>query len=160
MAAHPEIRPQTIRIETATSAHCHVFEALHQLSFDKPWTAVEFEQIMNQPGTCAFVAVTAQITPLGFIVVRSVVDEAEILTLCVDPQHRGCKIATRMVGSAITSCKTRGINRIFLEVAEDNHTAIRLYQRCGFTAVGERPAYYRKRGLAPVKAIIMACSYG
>ena len=42
--------------------------------------------------------------------------------------------------------KSSGVSVLFLEVAEDNAAAKALYDRCGFTPIGKRPAYYRREG--------------
>ncbi len=147
-----------LTFETAQNAHVMVLAALHQTSFDKPWTAREFDQMLNHPDTIGLIALNRLDTPMGFILVRSIVDEAEILTLCVDPQYRARKIATRILNSVITMYKSQEIKRIFLEVAEDNPAAIGVYHRCGFEKAGQRPGYYRKPGEAAKNAIVMVNS--
>jgi len=158
MTEHSKTFPEDVHFEKISDAHCHVLEALHRTSFEKPWAAAEFTQLLNHPGTGGLIAFNAQLTPLGFILVRSAGDEVEILTLCVDPQHRGQKIATRILNSLIADCKSRGRPRIILEVGQNNQPALGLYEGCGFDRVGERPRYYRKQGEMAANAIIMAYS--
>jgi len=158
MTEHSKTTPEDVQIEKISNAHAHVLEALHRTSFETPWAAAEFTQLLNHPGTGGLIALNAQLTPLGFILVRRAGDEMEILTLCVAPQHRGRKIATRMLNALIADCNTPGRPRIFLEVEQTNQSALRLYEACGFDRVGERPGYYRKRGNAAEAAIIMAYS--
>ena len=38
--------------------------------------------------------------------------------------------------------KQRGAQKIFLEVAENNHPARAMYERNGFVQIGVRPKYY------------------
>lgn len=159
MTAHLILPDADIAFEKIGHAHCHVLEALHGTSFENPWTAQEFAQLLTHGGTGGLMSLNAQHIPLGFVLIRSVLDEAEILTFCVEPQHRGRKIARRMLESARTMYKARGINRIFLEVAEDNLPARELYQGCGFTMVGQRPGYYCESGKPAAAAIIMTCSW-
>jgi len=158
MTEHSKTFSESVQIEKISSAHAQVLEVLHRTSFESPWAALEFVQLLNHPGTGGLIALNAQTTPLGFILVRSAGDEVEILTLCVDPQHRGQKIATRILNALIADCNTPGRPRIFLEVGQNNQPALGLYQACGFNRVGERPGYYRKRGNAAEAAIIMAYS--
>ena len=47
-----------------------------------------------------------------------------------------------------------GAEEVFLEVAEDNPAAIRLYEAVGYEPVGRRKAYYERRGGA-VDAILL-----
>jgi len=139
-------------------AHVHILAALHQTSFETPWRADEFGTLLNHPGTDATIAMDVHHTPMGFILIRQAADEAEILTLCVDPQYRSLKIATKIVNSIVAGFKVQGVNKIFLEVADDNFAAIRVYQNCGFDTVAKRPGYYYKHGPSAKDALIMACS--
>lgn len=158
MPEFSKISPQKLSIERLGAAHIHVLEALHQTSFEKPWTAGEFGKMLSHQETGGLIALNAQLAPLGFILVRGAGDEAEILTLCVDPHHRGQKIATRIIDRLIADHKAQEMGRIFLEVGQENQPAIALYRQCGFEPVGERPDYYRKPGEMPENAIIMAYS--
>jgi len=150
------VLPVPLSFEKVSSAHCHILAALHQKSFKFPWTAVEFRQLLEHPGTHGQIALNAHLGPLGFIVLRKCVDEAEILTFCVEVQHRNQKIATRIFNSVLSQYINGSINRVFLEVAEDNLAAIGLYQNCGFKNAGQRPGYYCTQGATAKKAIIMA----
>lgn len=73
----------------------------------------------------------------GFAVWRGVdVDEWELLNIAVDPAFRG-----RGVGRALIDALPAG--RVFLEVRESNAGARRLYEQCGFVAIGKRRRYYQ-----------------
>ena len=49
----------------------------------------------------------------------------------------------------------RGAAKLFLEVAEDNAPAQHLYHMLGFTAVGRRPGYYRRKTGPAVAALTL-----
>ena len=73
----------------------------------------------------------------GFAVWRGVdLDEWELLNIAVDPAFRG-----RGLGRALIDALPAG--RVFLEVRESNAHARRLYERCGFVAIGKRRKYYQ-----------------
>jgi len=112
--------------------------ALHATAFDTPWTAAAFADLLNQAGV--FEAETAD----GFILMRVVVDEAEILTLAVHPEARGRGQGARLVAEGVAGAVARGADRVFLEVAEDNVPARALYARAGFVETGRRPGYYSR----------------
>ena len=156
MADNPLPLLSGIDFEKITQAHCHVLETLHGLSFEHPWSASDFGQLIANSATHGLIALKAQTTPLGFILLSHVVDEAEILSLCVAPQYRNHKIATQILASVMKTYKDQGVNKVFLEVAEENRPAIGLYETCGFKVVGERPDYYRKPDKTSQKAIVMA----
>jgi len=52
----------------------------------------------------------------------------------------------------------RGARRLFLEVADDNSPAIRLYRRAAFVETGRRKAYYRHAARPPVDARVLSKS--
>lgn len=154
--AHPsEVISENLTFEKICSTHCQILAALHRTSFERPWAVDEFEQMLGHTGTGGVIALNAQAVPVGFILLRSVVDEAEILTFCVDPQYRCQKFATRMLKHMVAESACGGMVRIFLEVAEDNMAAIGLYQACGFISAGERPGYYQNLDNTAKNAIIM-----
>jgi [ribosomal protein S18]-alanine N-acetyltransferase len=67
-------------------------------------------------------------------------DEAEILNLAVDPLCRRRGVASALLAEVTDSAR----GAVFLEVAEDNSTAIALYRKLGWTNVGTRPGYYNQ----------------
>ncbi len=79
---------------------------------------------------------------VGFVIARRMADEMEILNLGVEPAHRRCGVASRLLEAALESGRARGAKRAFLEVRESNAGAIAFYQRRGFVRAGRRPRYY------------------
>ena len=109
---------------------------------------------MGSPGCAALIAQSDD-GIVGLLIYRAVADEAEIITIGVDPafQRRGAGL--HIVSTAQELLKSFKIKSLFLEVAADNKEAISLYTRAGFSNVGRRKGYYaRKSGIAE-DAIIM-----
>lgn len=132
-------------IVPAGAGHAPVLAALHASSFAAPWRIGEFETLLHQPGVAAWIT-THQETPVGFILVRAVADEAEILTLAVLPAERRQGIGAALLHAAATHLRGGGTARLFLEVAADNAAALALYERNGFAATGRRAGYYAREG--------------
>ena len=133
---------------------------LHAGSFETPWDLKAFGELLGMSGTFLQVAREAPTASImGFILTRIAADEAEIITIAVDPAHRGEGIGAGLVASAAAEAKAFGATSLILEVAEDNAAAIRLYERLGFTVIGRRPAYYERKG-GRVAAHIMALALG
>lgn len=109
---------------------------LHAPSFAKPWDAAAFAELLadNVALGCA----------RGFIMLRVVADEAEILTLAVAPPHRRCGLGRALVKRACAWARAAGADALHLEVAENNKEAHALYQSAGFVDTGLRPRYYGK----------------
>lgn len=110
--------------------------ALHAAGFATPWSTAELAELLDQPG------VFAVAEPHGFILIRVVADEAEILTLAVRPEARRAGVGGRLVGQGVVRAARAGARRLFLEVAETNAAARALYARAGFAPIGRRKGYY------------------
>lgn len=128
--------------------------ALHAEAFATPWDAAAFADLLDQGG----VALEAEED--GFILIRTVADEAEILTLAVRPRARRRGLGARLVDAASARARATGATRLFLEVAEDNAPARGLYDRLGFEAAGRRPRYYPRAEGSAVDALILVLNLG
>ena len=137
----------------AEAADVDVLQALHARAFDAPWPAVEIERLMRIMGGFAILAEAA--APQGFILVRTVADEAEVLTLAVAPDVRRQGVGRALVEAAGQEAARRGARSFFLEVAEDNPAALALYESADFQAVGLRRAYYARPNAAPADALVL-----
>ena len=123
---------------------------IHAAAFAAPWDAAAFEALLDQTGVFALEE------PDGFILLRAVADEAEILTLAVRPVTRRRGLGARLVSEGGTAAATRGATRLFLEVADDNAAALALYARAGFAEAGRRPGYYARPDGGRRDALILA----
>lgn len=123
--------------------------AIHATSFDRPWSEAEFEELLVSG---AF----AVAEPGGFIMVRIAADEAEVLTLAVEPERRREGIGLALIRAACHAAEERGANDVFLEVALDNEAALAVYTRARFEKVALRPHYYPRPGGKKVDAQILS----
>jgi [ribosomal protein S18]-alanine N-acetyltransferase len=80
----------------------------------------------------------------GFLLLRQVADEAEILNLAVQPAFRRSGLATALLHTAVKELSGLGVTAMFLEVRESNKPAIAFYAANEFAASGRRPSYYRE----------------
>ncbi len=127
--------------------------AIHAEAFATPWDADAFAELLDQPG------VFAVFEPDGFILVRRVADEAEILTLAVRPAARRAGLGGRLLGRAAVLAASGGAGRLFLEVAEGNAAARALYARAGFQEIGRRRAYYRRPDGRAEDALVLGLNF-
>lgn len=123
---------------------------LHAAAFPTPWDVTAFETLLSQDGVFALEAED------GFVLMRAISDEAEILTLAVRPAARRQGLAARLVREGAAIAAARGATRLFLEVAADNAAALALYAGAGFVAAGRRPGYYALPGGSRADALILA----
>lgn len=111
-------------------------ENLHKACFpNKPWSASDFADLKKSG--CDIIA-----SQNGFVVWRVVADEAEIITIGVHPDARKSGIASAMLAIIENDIKKRGGKKIFLEVAENNEPARKLYEANGYKKIGVRHKYY------------------
>ena len=124
---------------------------LHAACFaiPRPWSAGEIADLLASP------QVFACAESAGFAMGRAAADEAELLTLAVDPARRRQGIGARLVESFAAAARARGAQRAYLEVAADNTAAIALYLQAGFAVCGRRRGYYHPAGAKPVDALVM-----
>jgi ribosomal-protein-alanine N-acetyltransferase len=71
--------------------------------------------------------------------------EAEVHTMAVDPAAQGRGVGTSLLRGLLARADEDAAT-VYLEVRTDNHPAIRLYERHGFTRVGLRRRYYQPSG--------------
>jgi len=109
---------------------------IHAAAFPAPWDAAAFEALLAQTGVFVLEA------PDGFILLRAVADEAEILTLAVAPLVRRNGVGRALVEAAAATAAARGAESLFLEVSADNAAALALYAAAGFEPAGLRKGYY------------------
>lgn len=119
---------------------CGKLAALHGRAFSKGWSAMELARLVSEPGMAALASNAPD--PDGFILVRVMMDEAEILTLATDPDHRRAGIGRALLTQALMDCARSGAKRVLLEVSRSNVIAIQLYASSGFRETGIRKAYY------------------
>jgi [ribosomal protein S18]-alanine N-acetyltransferase len=91
----------------------------------------------------------------GFIMLRLVEDEAEILSVAVDRARRGRGLARNLLNLHLRRLAGLGARAVFLEVDEHNSAAIRLYDRAGFHEISRRPNYYPGTGAKSAAALVL-----
>ena len=133
-----------------TASDSAALAALHAQAFAAPWSAREFADLLSQPGVVSIAETD------GFVLIRIVLDEAEIRTLAVLPKARRLGLGRRLVEEAAVAATKGGAARLFLEVAEDNAPARALYDRAGFSQIGRRKAYYAAADGSRTDAVVMS----
>ena len=150
-------------VRAASAGETAILAGLHRSAFEagpagqEIWSPEVMEQLLRMPGSLALIAERAGAAE-GMLLFRQAADEGEILTLAVTPaaRRRGC--ATALMGALMGLCADRGIERLFLEVAEDNTAGRALYGAHGFAQAGCRKAYYTRSGGRTADALILTRS--
>ncbi len=113
------------------------------------WTPSEFELSIGD--VRGWVIGDREIV-FGFLAVRTIVlaHEMELLNLAVGPNWRRKGYASALLNTALSECRDRALQTVFLEVRESNQRAIAFYKKHGFIQSGRRPNYYRNPDEAAV----------
>jgi ribosomal-protein-alanine N-acetyltransferase len=124
------------------------------------WTAQDFAELINDSNVIGLVSVApGEADPVGYALIRPAADEAELLSIAVAAAWRERGIGAALLTEGARLSAVAGARKIFLEVAEDNPAAIRLYRAAGFAEIARRPDYYGpKVGKAMVDAIVMSAA--
>jgi ribosomal protein S18 acetylase RimI-like enzyme len=80
----------------------------------------------------------AAAAPAGLAGVYAEDGAADLVSMWVRPGGRGRGAGEALVAAAAGWARARGFGTLFLWVTESNAPAVRLYERCGFAATGER----------------------
>ena len=83
---------------------------------------------------------------LGLGCLWSIADEAHITVLAVHPAYRQQGLGQALLCALLTSAWKQQLKWATLEVRASNETAIALYQKFGFQALGRRKRYYQDNG--------------
>ncbi len=120
----------------AMTVMAHAFDP----QFGEAWNTAQCTGVLAMPG--AELLIARQDVPVGFALLRTVIDEAELMLLAVTPTVRGQGIGRALLQHSIDLATKSGVVSYFLEVRGDN-PAIKLYEQAGLEQVGLRRDYYR-----------------
>jgi ribosomal-protein-alanine N-acetyltransferase len=113
---------------------------LEAACFSPGWSDTQLSKQLSHPRALSLGFFSPEMS--GFALISTVLDEAELLQIAVDPGHRGEGISINLLNAAVVYLRQRGIIRLMLEVRQSNLPAISLYRRFGFVEEGIRKAYY------------------
>lgn len=143
-----------ILLQSASLTHLPGIMALENACFSDPWSEDSFKGSLENPLSRLTLAVDEAGEVLGYVLLSVAADEGEILNIAVSPLHRRMGIGQMLLANALDEARRRGAENCYLEVRASNESAIRLYTRSGFSAVGLRKHYYTK---PKEDALIMCC---
>ena len=147
------------RVELLRIADIDVVAKLHARCFYDFWDSTMIRQVLDMNGAFGFVARRAGYgSIIGFALSRIAADECELLSLGVAPEHRARGIGAKLLRDAMARAEEDRARWFFLEVAQDNAAAIKLYRTHGLNEVGRRPDYYENADGSRTSAYTMRCA--
>jgi ribosomal-protein-alanine N-acetyltransferase len=112
-------------------------------AFSDPWPESAFREFLDRSHARLTVAVDAGDRAIGYCVMLTMADEAEIANIAVTREKRRSGIAARLLDDAISAARQSHIAAMYLEVRTSNAPARALYESRQFRMVGRRRGYYQ-----------------
>lgn len=133
-----------------------VMAEIYAAAFPKSraWTAAEFEGFVSDP-FCFF----SILEDRGFALGQIIAGEVELLTIALKPEDQGQGLGRKLLNQYHEDARSRGARVALLEVAEDNISAKRLYQKTGYSESGRRKGYYRRTDSSVADAVLMRLTF-
>lgn len=152
--------PAGLHIEPAQGGDAARLAELHAHGFYRGWPREDFAAYIAGRDTPIYVACDARRKIAGFAMIRLAADEAELITIAVDPKWRKKGVGLALLRAVFEDLLMTPARRLFLEVAADNPAALKLYGKMGFARVAERQGYYERPNGQPATAIVMSRDLG
>lgn len=90
-----------------------------------------------------FIVATIQNNVVGFLVAEYLVDSYNLLLVATKEEFKNRNIATKLMQKLEEIAKNKNIEKIWLEVRENNIPAINLYKKNDFSSIFLRRNYYK-----------------
>lgn len=151
--------PPELRIRSTAQDDSADLARIHAGSFGRDWSEAEFDSLLRQDNIHGFLALRRNTfrrsVAVGFVLVRIVDADSEILTIAVAQAYQGSGIGRRLMEEALRLVFREGVETLHLEVEAENHVAVGLYKSLDFETVGERKAYYSQGQSEGRTALVM-----
>ena len=119
-----------------------VMDAAFGRRYGEAWTRSQLAGILPMDGVALTLArKEGNGATIGFSLVRTVGEEAELLLLAVRPTHQREGIGGRLLDDFMEGAAKGGVRRVHLEV-RDGNAAVAMYRTAGFEQAGKRRNYY------------------
>lgn len=130
-------------IRDADATQLDRLEEIEQACFSMPWTR---QQLQTQLTDSTHVLIAAEVggTVAGYVGMMYIIDEGYISNVAVAPEYRRQGLADALIAELCRRCAKLELVFVTLEVRRSNAAAIALYEKHGFSVVGERKNYYER----------------
>lgn len=129
--------------EKMAEQHISSVTEIEKQSFSTPWSEAALSEELSNKFARFFVALLNG-KVVGYIGSHNVLGEVYITNVAVFPEHRNKGIGEKLIKKLVETVQGENAGFVTLEVRKSNVSAIKLYEKCGFCAVGERKNFYEK----------------
>ena len=132
-----------MKIRNATGEDLPGLQKLQRRSHRSVWDRSTWrEEFAREQGIIWVVDALEHGEIAGFLVAWRVLDSMEIVDIAVDPLHRRQGIASALIEMLAAVAGSNGVDKIALEVRENNLAALSMYKKLGFQQLGRRSDFY------------------
>jgi len=131
-----------IDLRAARASDARELARLAAAVLPEAWSAASFGVALARDSARALVA-ESDGAAVGFALALRAADQAELVTVAVEPARQGQGIGRRLVEVLLAELRAGGVERVHLEVRASNAAARALYASLGFTESRRRVGYYR-----------------
>lgn len=137
MSAVPKPR---LEFQLMEIADLEAVAAAEQRIYPFPWTHGNFADSLAAGYRCWLCYQNDLM--VAYAVVMEVLEEVHLLNISVVPQRQRSGVGSEFLEHLFSDARSRGANRMLLEVRPSNGSGRALYRRYGFTVIGHRRDYY------------------
>ncbi len=132
-----------IKIIEATFEAIPFIESAEKSISLNPWDALQIQEEFENTHSKIFLAQKNDHETVGFIIIKIILQEIEIIKVGVLESYRNQKIGSKLLEFALEySANVSKEASLFLEVSCENSPAIGLYRKLNFKKLGLRKKYY------------------
>lgn len=116
---------------------------LEQLCSQNPWSRGGLSEELTKTSSLFPVIEIQQKSIIGFACSTLILNELHILEVVIDPQYQNIGLGEALIKHLLREAAAAGVSTALLEVRASNHSAIRVYEKCGFKRDASRIGYYQ-----------------
>ena len=129
--------------------------AIEETVFPYPWSRGNFLDSLVSGYDCWVLRDGAN-DLTGYMLLMMILDEAHLLNIAVRQDRQGQGAGRLLMDQAVMIARNKAAVRLLLEVRPSNVRAIEIYQRYGYSQIGQRKNYYPAPNNAREDAILMS----
>ena len=132
---------KNIIIKKADNSFVEDIAELEKLCFYPPWSPAQIESEINKE-SAIFLVCICDGEFSGYVSGDNIAGELYIGNIAVKKEYQGKGLGYSLMKEIIEQAKNQNCSLLTLEVRKSNLSAIKLYEKCSMTLVGERRNFY------------------
>ena len=131
-------------IQSANINHLKEVLDIEEKVFFQPWTYDQFKKDLSRFKDVENLVYVIDGNVIGYVLGNLILDEFHLNNIAVKKEFQSNKIGRLLIENLFYRLKNKRINKIYLEVSNNNIPAKKLYKSIGFQQYSIRKNYYSK----------------